>query len=99
MLCLFGHQRECGEQLHEYLDNHLIHGFRRRDLGVDIESIEEVSNGLEKIAQGTVVVYGALDRLTRLNVTRMRLQRVNTGTYGDEYTEASLYCFHGREML
>ena len=44
LLCLFGRQRECGEQLHENLDNHLIHGFRGRDLGVDLEAIEEVSN-------------------------------------------------------
>ena len=42
--CLFGRQRECGEQLNEYLDNHLIHGFCGRDLGIDLEAIEEVSN-------------------------------------------------------
>src|SRR6266576_5981545 len=32
LLCLFGRRRECGEQLHENLNNHLIHGFCGRDL-------------------------------------------------------------------
>src|SRR6266852_7180925 len=27
LLCLFGRRRECGEQLHKNLHNHLIHGF------------------------------------------------------------------------
>src|SRR6266576_3719244 len=44
LLYLFGRQRECGEQLHENLDNHLIHGLCGRDLGIDLEAIEEVSN-------------------------------------------------------
>ena len=44
LLCLFGCQCECGEQLHENLDNNLIHSFCGRDLGVDLEAIEEVSN-------------------------------------------------------
>jgi len=56
LLCLFGRQRERGEQLHENLDTHLIHGFCGRDLGVDLEAIEEVSNRLEQISQDTVVI-------------------------------------------
>ena len=72
MLCLFGRQREGGEQLHEYLDNHLIHGFRGRDPGIDLKAIEEVSNRLEQIGQVAVVIYDALDRLMGLNVTKMR---------------------------
>src|SRR6266852_23936 len=44
LLYLFGRQRECGEQLHEYLDNHHIHGLCGRDLGIDLEAIEELSN-------------------------------------------------------
>jgi hypothetical protein len=54
--CLFGRRRECGEQLHEYLDNHFIHGFCGRDLGIDLEAIEEVPNRFEQISQGTVVI-------------------------------------------
>ena len=46
-LCLFGRQRECGEQLHENLDDHLIHGFCGMDLGIDLEAIEEVTNRFE----------------------------------------------------
>jgi hypothetical protein len=43
-LYFFGRQRECGQQLHEYLYNHLIHGFCGRDLGIDPEAIEEMTN-------------------------------------------------------
>jgi hypothetical protein len=81
LLCLFSRQRECVEQLHEYLDNHLIHGSCVGDLGIDLEADEEMSNQLEKIGQGTVVIYATLDRLIRLNVTKMRAQRVNIVTY------------------
>ena len=52
-----------------------------RDLGIDIEAIEEVSKRFEQIGQGTVVVYDALDRLKRSNVTKIRAQRLNIGTY------------------
>src|SRR6267154_1363049 len=81
LLCLFGRQRECGEQLHQYLDNHLIHGFCGRDLGVDLEAIEEMSDRLEQIGEGTVVIYDALHCLIRLNVTKMRAQRLDIGTH------------------
>jgi hypothetical protein len=81
LFCLFGRRRECGEQLHENLDNHLIHGFCGRDLGIDIEALEEMSSRLEQIGQGTVVIYDALDRLVRLNVTKVRSHRLNIGTY------------------
>ena len=99
LLYLFGRQRERREQLHENLDNHLIHGFCWRDLGIDLEAIEEVSNRFEQIGQGIVVIDDALDGLVRLNVTKMRAQRLYIGTYGEQNTEASLYCFHGRKML
>ncbi len=56
LLYLFRRQRECGEQLHENLDNHLIHGFRGRDLGIDFKAIEEMSNRLKQIGQCTVVI-------------------------------------------
>ena len=82
LLRLFGRQRECREQLHEYLDNHLIQGFCWRDLGIYFEAIEEVPDRLEQISQSTVVIYDALDRLIRLNVTKkMRAKRLNIGTY------------------
>ena len=74
LLYLFFNQRECGEQLHENLDNHLIHGYCGRDLGIDLETIEEVSNGLEQIGQGTVVIYDTLDRLIRLMFQRCVLR-------------------------
>ena len=37
-------QRECGGQFHENLDNHLIHGFCRRNLVIGLEAVEEVSD-------------------------------------------------------
>ena len=52
---LFGCRRDCGEQLNEDFDDHLIHGFCGSDLGIYLEAIEEMSNGLEQIGQGTVV--------------------------------------------
>ena len=99
LLYLFVNHRECGEQLYENLDDHLIHGFCGSDLGIDIEAIEEVPNRLKQIGQGTVIICGALDRLRRLDVTKMRARRLNVGTYRKQNTEASLYCFQVREML
>ncbi len=62
-LHLFGRQRERGEQLHEYLDDHFVHTVRRRDLGIDLKAIEKVSNRLEQIDQRIIVINDALDRL------------------------------------
>ena len=44
LLHLFGRRRDCGEQLHEDFDDHLIHGFCGRNLGIYLEAIEEMSN-------------------------------------------------------
>jgi hypothetical protein len=55
--------------------------FCGRDLGIDPEAIEEVSNLLEQIGQGTVIIHDTLDRLVRLNVTKTRAQRLDMGTY------------------
>lgn len=83
MLHLFSRQRDYGEQLHEYLDDHPIQSFCGRDVGIDFEVIESVSDPLEQIGQGAVVTYDALDRLIHLYVTKMRAQRLNIGTYRD----------------
>src|SRR6267154_2388568 len=45
--CLFGRQRECVQQLHENLNNNLIHGICGMGLGIDLEAIEEMSHRLE----------------------------------------------------
>jgi hypothetical protein len=81
LLYLFGRQRECGEQLEENLDYHLVHGFCGRNLGIYLEAIEEMSNGLEQICQGIVVIYDALDCLMRSSVIKMHAQRLNICTY------------------
>ena len=46
-LNLFGRQRKGGEQLHKYLDNEFSHSVCRRDLGIDVETIQKVFNRLE----------------------------------------------------
>ena len=79
-----GRRRECGEQLHEYLDNHLVQGVCGSNLGVDFEAFEEVSNRLEKIGQDTcshLRCPSLPNTLIPLNVTKMRAQRLNIGTY------------------
>jgi len=45
---LFGHEGEGGEQLHQYLHDYLSHSFRRRDLGVNFEALQEAFYGLEQ---------------------------------------------------
>ena len=70
-LYLFGRQRECGEQLHKYLDNHAIHSFCTRDIGIDLKAIEKVSNRLKQISQSIIVTHDVPDHLICLNVTNM----------------------------
>jgi hypothetical protein len=74
LLDLFCHQRERGEQLHEYLDNHLSHSDRKADVGIDVEAIEKVFNRLEQISHCIVAFNDALDRLPviRLDVAKGR---------------------------
>ena len=43
-LHLFCRRCEYVEQLHEYLDDDLIHAFCGSDLGIDLEAIEKVAN-------------------------------------------------------
>jgi len=69
LLYLFGDHRERREQLHEYLDNHLGHSDCGRDLGINVEAMEEVFYRLEQIGQYIVAVNDALDRLMCLGVT------------------------------
>ena len=69
---LFCRQRKGREQLYEYLDHHLIHSNRRRDLGIDIESLQKVFDRLKQINQCIVAVNDALDPLIGLLVTKMR---------------------------
>jgi hypothetical protein len=44
LLDFLGHQRKCGEKLHEYLDNYLGHGDSGRDLGIDVEAVQKLFN-------------------------------------------------------
>ena len=66
---LFGCQRKGGEQLREYLDNHLSHGDCLRGLVIDIEATEEVFDRFQQIDQCIVAVNHALDRLIRWDVS------------------------------
>ena len=70
LLDLFGSQREGGEQLNEYLDDHLSHRDCRRDLCIDLEAPQKVFDRLEQVHQRIVAVFDALDRL----IDRFRCQ-------------------------
>ena len=51
LLNLLSHQRKGAKQLHEYLDNHLIHSNCRSNLGIDIEAPQKAIERLEQINQ------------------------------------------------
>ena len=80
-LFLFRRQRKRGEQLHEYLDNNVVHRVCRRNLGIDLEATEEESNRLEQIYQSIVIADDALDRLICLDVKKMHAGLLKKGTY------------------
>ena len=68
---LFGRQRKGGEQLHKNLDNHLIQGVCRFDLGIDVEAIQKVFDRLKQINQCIIAANDARERLMQLDVTTM----------------------------
>jgi len=60
---LFGRECEGGEQLHQYLHNNLSHSFHRRDIGVDVEALQDVFYGFEQLDNRIQVGADALERL------------------------------------
>ena len=68
MLDLIGSKSERGDQFYDYLYENVCQGWRRRDLGIDTKSAQEVVEGLEKVNQGIIASTGFVDRLKKLYV-------------------------------
>ena len=66
------HDREGGEQLHHYLHNYLRHSGCRRDLGVNVETIQKAFYRLKQFNDRFQVGNDALERLRYLNVRMVR---------------------------
>jgi hypothetical protein len=60
---LFYRKGDRREQFDYDLYDHLIHGRRRGNLGIDIESPEERFKGLEKVHESVIARADILDRL------------------------------------
>ena len=71
LLNLFGRKGEGGEQLHYYLHQNVIQSLRKRDLGIDTESAEELVEGGEQIYKCVVTRTNVFDRLNDSDVTKM----------------------------
>jgi hypothetical protein len=63
LLDLFSHESDGGEQFHHDLDDNFSYCRRRWEFGVDIETVEEVFDGLEEIYEGIVACTDVLDCL------------------------------------
>ena len=63
--------REGGKQLDHDLDQYLVHGGRRRDLGIYSEATEEVFDRLEKVDKCFVVCIHAVSGLVHWDVRRV----------------------------
>jgi hypothetical protein len=65
---LLGNKSERRDQFYNYLHQNVCHGWRRRDLGINTESAEEVLEGGEKVNQCIVASTHFVDRLGELDV-------------------------------
>ena len=71
LLNLFGRNGEGGEQFHYYLHQNVFQGLRKRDLGINTKSVEELFEGLEQIYERVVTRANVFDRLRDSDVTEM----------------------------
>jgi hypothetical protein len=93
LLCCGG---ESGKKLHQYLDYHLVQGRRRRDLGINVETLEEVFDRFEQLEKPIMAVAPALGSLVHTNVTIIHMRELEKGRYIEYDTEASIYQFRIR---
>jgi hypothetical protein len=63
LLNLFGRKSEGGEQFHYYLHQNGFQGLRKRDLGINTESTEELFERREQIYERVVTRTDVFDRL------------------------------------
>jgi hypothetical protein len=76
LLHLFGRKSEGREQFHYYFHQDGFQGLRKRDLGINTESAEELFEGREQIYERIVTRTDIFDRLQDSDVTKMcRLDR------------------------
>ena len=60
---LLGRKGEGREQFHHYLDQNCFHGMRKRDIGINSESAEELLEGREQIYESIITSTNVFDRL------------------------------------
>jgi len=72
LLELFGHKGKNGQQFHHDLDDDLPHGRCGRNIGINIQSGEEMVDGLEDVDECIIARTNVFGRLIRLVVTRVR---------------------------
>ena len=74
---LFGHKCEDAEQLHQFPDKHLGHGNCRRELDIDIEVMEKMSDQNEQINESIVTGTNDLGHLTHTDVRRIGVKSLS----------------------
>jgi hypothetical protein len=77
---LLGRQGERRNQFHQYLHDHFRHCCCGRDPGVNIKPVEEIPDAFEQVDESIQARVNVLDRLIRLDVTRVQNVRTEKGT-------------------
>jgi hypothetical protein len=68
LLYLLGRKSEGREQFYYYLHQNVCQGWRRRDLGINTKSAEEVLERREQVGERVVASANVFDRLRDLDV-------------------------------
>jgi hypothetical protein len=68
LLDLLGSKSERRDQFYDYLHQNVCQGWRRRDIGINAKSAEEVLEGREKVNQCIVASTHFVNRLEELDV-------------------------------
>ncbi len=71
MLNLLGRKSEGREELDHNLHQNLRQGWRRRDTGVNTESVNEVLEGCKEVDECVIASVDVFDRLRSLDVTEI----------------------------
>lgn len=84
LLNLFSRKGEGGEQFYYYLHQNGFQGLRKRDLGINTESAEELVEGREQIYEGVVARTSVFGRLQGRRMPRdMQMGWRMIKTYGE----------------
>ena len=81
LLCRQGKHRK---QFDHYFDNNIRHNRSRRDRRIDLQTLQEVPQALEKVKQRIVARRNPTGSLARSYVTRELLEEHIRGTYVKE---------------